>query len=357
MQQVLAMRNTYPKLTHTTEAGDIPDMLRPMRRKSVSMSEFMQKDFPNEEPLLGAVITHGSTGMLSAQRGLGKSLLVLHIAYAVAGRKVLPPWGCGSGGVVVYLDGEMKARTLKERLRQIANRDSHASSQKRVEQNLEIINRDDFKHVIGYIDKEDDQAFIESMLPPDCRLLIVDNLSAWTSSAREDGTAFAPIKRWLTHLRTKGIAVLLIHHTGKNGSGQRGTSIHEDMLDYSILLTESKGRKPKNGTSFILKHTKVREFVPDLPEMCRYTFTTDPVTDVMEHHYEDDETQTASEQEKKVLELLKQGMSGKEIAESLDVSASVVSRVLTSLPDEMRAEIKAAQALRASSKKAAGDHT
>jgi hypothetical protein len=89
------------------------------------------------------------------------------------------------------------------------------------------------------------------MLPDDCRLLIVDNLSAWTSSAREDGTAFAPIKRWLAHLRTKGVAVLLVHHTGKNGSSQRGTSIHEDLLDYSILLREDKSGKPKNGTSFV----------------------------------------------------------------------------------------------------------
>ena len=210
-----------PNTTKSTEGFDTPSLLRPKRRKSIPLAEFMHENFPDEAPLLGKVITHGSTGMLSAQRGLGKSLLALHIGYSVAGGKNLEPWGRGIGDVVVYLDGEMHSRTLQKRLRQISNRDSKPASRKMVEQNFHIIGRDAFDHVIGYIDNEDDQAFIESMLPDDCRLVIVDNLSAWTSSAREDGTAFAPIKRWLAHLRTMGIAVLLIHHTGKNGSSQR----------------------------------------------------------------------------------------------------------------------------------------
>ena len=345
------MRKPLPKLAKAAEAIGSPDLLRPKRRKSIPLLEFMRKDFPDEAPLLGQVITHGSTGMLSAQRGLGKSILALHIAYSVAGSKNLAPWGRGIGDVVVYLDGEMHSRTLQKRLRQIMNRDSKAESRKMVEQNFNIIGRDAFDHVIGYIDNEDDQAFIESMLPDDCRLLIVDNLSAWTSSAREDGTAFAPIKRWLAHLRTKGIAVLLVHHTGKNGSSQRGTSIHEDLLDYSILLREDKSGKPKNGTSFWLEHTKLRELHPDIPKMCRYTFTTDLATDVMDHRYEDGESDTLSEDDAAIVELLKEGLSGKEVAEKLDVSTSVVSRVKKPLPDDLRAEIEAAQAVRAAAKK------
>lgn len=340
-----------PNTTKSTEGFDAPSLLRPTRRKSIPLLEFMREDFPDEAPLLGKVITHGSTGMLSAQRGLGKSILALHVGYSVAGGKLLKPWGRGIGDVVVYLDGEMHSRTLQKRLRQISNRDSKPASRKMVEQNFHIIGRDAFDHVIGYIDNEDDQAFIESMLPDDCRLLIVDNLSAWTSSAREDGTAFAPIKRWLAHLRTKGIAVLLVHHTGKNGSSQRGTSIHEDLLDYSILLREDKSGKPKNGTSFLLEHTKLRELHPDIPKVCRYTFTTDLATDVMDHRYEDGESDTVSEDDAAIVELLKEGLSGKEIAEKLGVSTSAVSRVKKPLPDELRTEIEAAQAMHAAAKK------
>jgi putative DNA primase/helicase len=152
-------------------------------------------------------------------------------------------------------------------------------------------------------------------------------------------------------LRTKGIAVLLVHHTGKNGSSQRGTSIHEDLLDYSILLREDKSGKPKNGTSFLLEHTKLRELHPDIPKVCRYTFTTDLATDVMDHRYEDGDSDTVSEDDVAIVELLKEGLSGKEVAAKLDVSSSVVSRVKTALSDELRTEIEAAQAMRAAAKK------
>jgi putative DNA primase/helicase len=150
-----------PNTTKSTEGFDTPSLLRPKRRKSIPLAEFMHENFPDEAPLLGKVITHGSTGMLSAQRGLGKSLLALHIGYSVAGGKNLEPWGRGIGDVVVYLDGEMHSRTLQKRLRQISNRDSKPASRKMVEQNFHIIGRDAFDHVIGYIDNEDDQAFIE----------------------------------------------------------------------------------------------------------------------------------------------------------------------------------------------------
>lgn len=345
------MHNVTDRQMH----GGASNAQSPRFDKSIPLVEFQAWKFPDEESLLGTVITKGSTGMLSAQRGLGKTLLALHIGYAVAGGKPLKPWGCGCGGVVVYLDGEMHSRTLQKRLRQIGNSNTKPATRELAAKNLQIIGRDAFKHVIGFIDIENDQELIESMLPTDCCLLIIDNLSAWTSSAREDGTAFAPIKRWLAHLRTRGIAVLLIHHTGKNGNSQRGTSIHEDLLDYSILLTEcKKAAKPTNGTSFLLEHTKLRELHPDLPTVCRYTFTTDQVGDVMHHHYEDVDAGTEKEENAEIIEGLKNGMHGKDIAEKLGIAPSKVSRVKTSLSHELSTEIEAAQKTKRAAKSVIG---
>ena len=348
------MRKPPPKLNNVAQASGISEHLRPTRRKSIPMAEFMDWEFAADENLLGPIIASGSTGMIVAPRGLGKSLLVMHIAYAVAGGKRLHPWGSGSGSVVVYLDGEMKKKEFHDRLQQIMNRDTKHGSKALVAGNLHLIGRDAFEHVIGFIDNEEDQTFIESMLPESCRLLIVDNLSAWTSSAREDGTAFAPIKRWLSRLRTKGIAVLLVHHTGKTGSSQRGTSIHEDMLDYSILLRENKANKPKNGTSFLLEHTKLRGLHPDLPKVCRYTFTTDALTNVMDHHYEDVKGEHISEANAAIIELLKEGKSGKEVAQALGITASKVSRAKSEIDKELQAAIEAAQVVRAAKTKARG---
>jgi DNA-directed RNA polymerase specialized sigma subunit len=71
----------------------------------------------------------------------------------------------------------------------------------------------------------------------------------------------------------------------------------------------------------------------------------------MDHRYEDGESDAVSEDDAAIVELLKEGLSGKEVAEKLDVSTSVVSRVKTALSDELRAEIEAAQAIRSAAKK------
>jgi len=348
------MPSPLKNATKIAQAVGISGESKPRRRKAIPMVEFMTWEFSDDEQLLGPVITAGSSGMLSAQRGLGKSLLGMHIGYAVAAGKRLQPWGRGGGVKVVYLDGEMKAKEFHGRMGQIRNRDPFQTSQARFLQNFHLISRSAHSHDIGYIDTEEGQQAIEGMFPDGVGLLIIDNLSAWKMSGGEDGNAFAPIKRWLIHLRTKGIAVLLIHHTGKNGSNQRGTSIHEDMLDYSILLREDKAGKPKNGTSFMLEHTKLRGLHPDLPKVCRYTFMTDQAANVMDHSYADVENEVFGESDAEAVELLKQGMKGTEIAECLGISVYTVSRIKTSLPSQVQAEIEAAQSARTAVKKATG---
>ena len=263
--------------------------------------------------------------------------MAIRIGYSIAGQKALFPWGVGAGEVVAYLDGEMRAETLQGRMRQTRNCDTRERTAELAMRNFHIINRSTYGDVLGFIDIEADQLRIEEMLPEGCALLIVDNLSAWTSSGREDGAAFAPIKCWLARLRTKGIAVLLVHHTGKQGNTQRGTSIHEDMLDYSILLSADKKAKPKNGTSFLLEHTKLRELHPDLPQTCRFTFTTDQATDVMHLASEDCEF-AVNPLDAEIIKLLTEGKSGMKIAKDLGVQRSKVSRIKTALAAQQQAQ-------------------
>ena len=60
-----------------------------------------------------------------------------------------------------------------------------------------------------------------------------------------------------------GIALILFHHTGKNGQ-QRGSSMHEDLLDYSILLSPLQSDANRQDTRFGIEHTKLRDHLPEL---------------------------------------------------------------------------------------------
>ena len=241
----------------------IHDSFGAICRGAIKLSEFLARGFQVDKELLGKLIMAKSIGMIAGPRGGGKTWAGIFVSYAVAAGKDLFPWGVGAGSVVVYMDGEMRANSLQERLRLIHELNREEASRRLAEKNLLIINRDYLGSTIGSIDTEEGQTCIDALIPLETELLVIDNLSSWTSGGREDSQSWATIKNWLIAKRVKGVAVLIIHHSGKNGQ-QRGTSAHEDLLDFSILLNPLPSDPDRNDTKFSIQHTKLRDHLPEL---------------------------------------------------------------------------------------------
>jgi len=251
------------------------------------------------------------------------------MAYAVASGKPVEPWGKGAGMPVAYLDGEMRAIGFQRRLRLLHARNSDEASVRRVNQNLHIISRDYAEDVIGSIDQVEGQQRIDALIPDDTQLIVIDNLSAWTSGGREDGGSWATIKAWLIAKRLQGTSVLLVHHTGKNGK-QRGSSAHEDLLDFSILLSPLPSNEGQQDTRFTVEHTKLRDHIPRLKS--RYEFTI----------YTEDEKlffesmpagMRVSEHAKEMLAMHLKNVPMSVIAEKYQVNKSTVSRAIQKLKE------------------------
>ena len=228
---------------------------------------------------------------------------------------------------VAYLDGEMRAIGFQRRLRLLHARNSDEASIRRVNQNLHIISRDYAEDVIGSIDQVEGQQRIDALIPDDTQLIVVDNLSAWTSGGREDGGSWATIKAWLIAKRLQGTSVLLVHHTGKNGK-QRGSSAHEDLLDYSILLSPTANNGDEQDTRFTVEHTKLRDHLPHLKQ--RYEFAI----------YTKDEKlyfdvapagMRVSEHAQEMLDMHTNNIPMSEIADKFRVNKSTVSRTIQRL--------------------------
>jgi putative DNA primase/helicase len=298
-----------------------------MSRRAFTLEEILGMEPEPEQHLLEPLITKKSIGMIAGPRGMGKSFLALFITYATAAEKMLLPWGRGGGEEVVYLDGEMRFPVLRERLAKIHSMNTKAESIKAVRRRIHIISRDLYGSPIGSIDSVEGQERIAALIPSSASLIIIDNLSAWTGGGREDASAWAVIKSWLIEMKLRGTAILLIHHTGKNGQ-QRGSSAHEDLLDYSILLRPANREVDPGKTQFIIQHTKLRDHVPELRQDFLFVFGagdgeafTFGVTDAEE---------PLPELAKKILALYNGGigMTQAEIAKKLEVHKSTVSRVI-----------------------------
>lgn len=219
----------HSNLDNTTENAEIQDNYI----KIYDLDEFMHLGTPKSQIILNPILKSGNLAMVYAKRGIGKSFFAISLAYAVAtGRKFLR-WEAENPAKVMYIDGEMPANILQERFTRIAK--GFNDDCDKYTKNIVIISADLQETPSINIANEDFQNFVERNLS-DVKLIILDNLSTLTCVDELDNKAWVNIQDWLLKLRKKGVAVIIIHHAGKNGE-QRGISRREDILDCVIKIS------------------------------------------------------------------------------------------------------------------------
>jgi hypothetical protein len=94
---------------------------------------------------------------------------------------------------------------------------------------------------------------------PDIRVVIFDNLSCLLPTTPEDKRDdwARDVLPFLISLRRRGVAAILVHHSGKQGQ-QRGSSAREDQLDTTIRLDPLPDADTNAGARFTVRFTKSR---------------------------------------------------------------------------------------------------
>ena len=165
------------------------------------------------------------------------------------------------------------------------------------------------------------QCAIDAMIQ-DAEVVVVDNLSAWARSGREnEAESWLPIADWILGLRRRGIAVILVHHAGKGGQ-QRGTSKREDLLDAVIGLSRPPDYDPSKGAVFISEFTKARNLTGADAESLEFELAGDENRAVWKCRTVESSTYD------RVVALTNDGLTPSEICTELDVNKSTVSRHL-----------------------------
>lgn len=193
--------------------------------------------------------------MLYSHRGIAKTWLSLSIAYAVAAGTSLLGWKASAPRRVLFVDGEMPANKMQQRLRAVLN-----GTPLRSPDYFRLITPDmQDRGVVRNLATPEGRKEIEEHLGG-TELLILDNLSTLCSFGEENtAESWIPIQEWLLGLRARGIAVLVVHHAGKSGA-QRGTSKREDVLDTVISLKRPEGYTASDGAVFDVHFEKARGF-------------------------------------------------------------------------------------------------
>lgn len=241
--------------------------------KVYDLKSFMELELQHPATLLAPIIAEGSLSMLHAYRGIGKSFFAMSLALAVANGSKFLRWNAPRPAKVLYVDGEMSAFTLQERFTKLSGCPLFVEEQADYTKNLVLFAADMQPFPTINIGEKEVQYGIEQMIENNgIKLVILDNISSLTTIDELDSTAWLPIQEWLISLRKKNIAVLLIHHSGKNG-GQRGVSKREDILDLVISLRDTT-KKPQNNRTTSNQQNKSEDEEEDdcFGGKCQVTF-------------------------------------------------------------------------------------
>lgn len=224
----------------------------------------------DKEKFLGEWLTESSLSMLFAGSGIGKTILSLEIAFAVATGSPLFNWQGHKPKKVLYIDGEMTAAVMDRRCEQLLNSKLGYSG---LVENLELISCDDFpdNQIPNLSTTVGQQAFAE--IAKNYDLIIFDNYVTIFRPVPKDGdsdvTVWERCQPFLLDLRSKGKAVLLVHHAGKSGA-QLGTSrkefIVDNILEISRFLPMLKERLAQ-GQELVIRFEKERHATESRPNL------------------------------------------------------------------------------------------
>lgn len=276
--------------------------------------------FPERQQLLGPLIHAGDLCMWFAARGVGKTQVMLSLAIALAFGGRFLRWKAAAPVGVLFLDGEMAGRVMQERIATFLPDDAPEA----LADNLRMFTPDllelgqplpDLSTIAG-------QELIEQLITPTTRVIAIDNLSAWCRTGKEnESESWAPVANWLLTLRRRGIAVLLVHHAGKNGE-QRGNSKKEDPLDLVVQLRRAGDYDAKLGAAFTWSVTKGRHLHGD--DAADLDLRLKIESGQAAWDWKESESSTAD----RACALADEGMSASMIAEELGINRSTAWRAL-----------------------------
>lgn len=221
--------------------------------------DLLRREFSPLDMYLGRWLFGGSLALVYGDAGTGKSFFALAIAYAAAaGNTRFIHWYSHAPRRVLYFDSEMGSRLLQERLAKICDCFPNEVDDNRIA----FLSHEDCPGglIWNLANFAEQDKYTECAAGYD--LIIVDNLSGCVRPTGRE-TIFETWPRaqqWLMKMREMGKCVLILHHSGKDGT-MRGPSMQKDIVDFCLELKRPKNYNTTDGLRMELRFKKQRHYI------------------------------------------------------------------------------------------------
>jgi RecA-family ATPase len=203
----------------------------------LSPAEWEARDLPPEDKLLGPFSTT-ARAELSADTGLGKTMLGLALAHAMARGVPFLHWHPGRAGRVLYIDGEMPGELIKARLG--AARSWFGLSEPLGRDRLCVLSKADVEDQMPPLDSPEGERWLLGFCEQVGRFdhITFDNRACLTiGDLFGDDASTQTVKSLQRELTKQKIGQLWLHHTGYEASRGYGRKSREWELD-SVAVGE-----------------------------------------------------------------------------------------------------------------------
>lgn len=285
----------------------------------VSVVDFLSLPLPPLEYILFPWLRKKALVMIYAERGIGKTYFALSLAWAIATGGNFATWKAIKPQNVLYIDGEMSAQAIQERLSGLSKASDESLPNAHA---FHLLTPDRQERGVPNLAVPTDRQEIEMILA-NYDVLVLDNLSTLNYGGEENSAdSWGDIQQWFLKLRTMDKTLILIHHAGKNGN-QRGSSRKEDALDVVIALKRPKPYSSSEGARFEVHFEKARSLSG--PEVNPFELQMFSESD---GRISWKTKQLRGANVPRMIELSKKGKSCQAIGEELGLDKSTVSRHL-----------------------------
>jgi len=233
------------------QAADVPGNL------ILIAKQWEERDLPPPDYICGEVLSTTSRTLMSADTGLGKSLLAIALGMRCSSGRDFLHWVGQRSARILYIDGEMSRRLLRQRLLDEVNRVGAYPD------TFFALSCEDIPG-LQPLNTEAGQRTIETVMREHCGgadFIMFDNIMALIAGEHKEEEGWAKTLPWVHDLTRRAIGQLWVHHTGHDASRQYGTKTREWGMDSYIHL--DKIERPDTDVSFLLNFRKARDRTPD----------------------------------------------------------------------------------------------
>jgi hypothetical protein len=229
-----------------------PRQPRAAARRELTVAAWLNRRLPERDYLIEDLLCTTARWLISGDTGIGKTLFSLELGFAIAAGANFLIWKGGRRSRVMYLDGEMPAETMKERI--------VAAATIYGDVDLFAYNRDLLgSNAMPPLNRPEGQKWlwreIEAVKPD---LIVFDSLMCLLVGPLSEEETWQPISPLIRQLSARRIAQLWLNHTGHDASRSFGTKTKEWEMDTVAMLSRKEG----DEEAILLEFKKARLRTP-----------------------------------------------------------------------------------------------